>query len=70
MLGLFTRVAGLGLAAVMLGALVIVHLPAGFFLPNGIEFVLTLLAAAGALALTGPGAYSLDALFRGRRTEV
>lgn len=54
----------------MLGALVIVHLPAGFFLPNGIEFVLTLLAAAGALSLTGPGAYSLDALFRGRRTEV
>lgn len=69
-LGLFTRVAGLALAAVMLGALVIVHLPAGFFLPNGMEFVLTLLAAAAALALTGPGAYSLDALFRGRRMEA
>lgn len=69
-LGLFTRAAGLGLAAVMLGALVIVHLPAGFFLPNGIEFVLVLLSAAGSLALMGPGAYSVDALLRGRREEV
>lgn len=69
-LGLFTRVASLGLAAVMLGALVIVHLPAGFFLPNGSEFALTLLAAAAALALTGPGAYSLDAMIRGRGAEV
>ena len=40
--GAGTRVAGLALALNMLGALTMVHLPAGFFLPSGIEFVLTL----------------------------
>lgn len=40
-------------------------MPAGFFLPDGYEFVLTLLAATTALALTGPGALALDeVLFR------
>ena len=64
--GLFTRVAGVGLAVVMLGAMLMVHLAAGFFAPDGIEFTLTLFTAAIALVLTGPGEYSLDAL-RGRR---
>lgn len=51
----------------MLGALLIVHLDAGFFLPNGYEFVLALLGVAVTLALTGAGAYSLDARLDGRR---
>jgi putative oxidoreductase len=59
--GLLTRVAGIGLTAVMLGALAIVHLPAGFFLPNGYEFVLVLAGSATTLAITGAGRYSLDA---------
>lgn len=67
LLGLFTRVAGVALAAVMAGALLLVHLPAGFFLPGGFEFVLVLLSAAVALALTGAGAFSLDALRERRR---
>lgn len=69
-LGLFTRVAGLGLAGVMLGAILFVHLPAGFFLPEGMEFVLTLLAAATALSLLGPGGFSLDAALGRRRAEA
>jgi len=60
--GLLTRLAGAGLAVVMLGAVFLAHLPAGFFLPNGYEFVLTLFAAALALAATGAGRWSVDAL--------
>ena len=66
--GLFTRLAGVGLAADMLGAILIVHLPNGFFLPSGYEFVMLLGASAVTLALTGAGRYSIDALI-GRRPE-
>jgi putative oxidoreductase len=59
--GLLTRPAAAGLAATMLGAMVLVHLPAGFFMPNGVEFVLTLFGALVVLALTGAGAWSVDA---------
>lgn len=59
--GLLTRLAGVGLTAVMLGAMAIVHLPNGFFLPNGYEFVLVLGASATTLAVTGAGRHSLDA---------
>lgn len=65
--GLFTRLASVGLAITMLGAIFMVHLAGGFFLPNGAEFALSLLAAAVALVLTGPGDFSLDALLRRRR---
>ena len=68
--GLLTRLAGLGLTAVMFGAMVIVHLPAGFFLPNGYEFVLMLAASATTLAITGAGRYSVDALLARRRQPV
>lgn len=69
-LGLFTRLAALGLAINMLGAILLVHLAAGLFLPNGVEFALALFAAATALALTGPGAFSLDALLGRRRAQA
>lgn len=65
--GLLTRLAGVGLAIIMLGAIFTAHLPAGFFLPNGYEFVLTLFAASATLALTGPGRYSLDRLLAQRK---
>jgi putative oxidoreductase len=65
--GLLTRLAGAGLAINMLGAFLLVHLPAGFFLPNGYEFVLLLGASAIALTLSGAGRYSVDALLGRRR---
>ena len=65
--GLLTRLAGSGLAINMLGAFLLVHLPAGFFLPNGYEFVMLLAASAVTLALTGAGRYSIDALIARRR---
>src|SRR5688500_11138611 len=41
--GLLTRLVALGLAGVMLGAVLIAHLGGGFFLPDGYEFALALL---------------------------
>jgi putative oxidoreductase len=71
LLGLLTRFVTPALAVVMAGALLTAHLPAGFFLPNGYEFVLTLMAASVALALTGPGALALDnVLTRRERAQV
>jgi putative oxidoreductase len=68
--GLFSRLAGLALALDALGALLVVHAPSGFFLPQGIEFVLTLFAATLAIALMGGGAYSLDAALAQRRRRA
>ena len=68
LLGLFTRWAAIPLAINMLGAMLTVHLKAGFFLPNGYEFVLTLLAANVALALFGSGEASVDKLLEKTKT--
>jgi putative oxidoreductase len=59
-LGLFTRWAAWLLAIDMVVAILQVHLKGGFFLPQGYEYALALLAANIALALTGPGAASVD----------
>jgi putative oxidoreductase len=60
LLGLRTRIVALLLALEMLAALVTVHLPHGFFLPRGFEFVLTLLASCLTLVALGPGPLSVD----------
>ena len=65
-IGLLSRFAALGLAIDMLGAVLTVHLAAGFFLPKGYEFVLLLFAASLALASAGPGSFSIDAMRAGR----
>ena len=53
----------------MVVAAVTVHLKDGFFLPNGVEYVLTLFLASVALALTGSGAFSIDRLLEKRTQE-
>ncbi|WP_298587528.1 DoxX family protein [uncultured Kocuria sp.] len=59
--GLGTRAVAALLALVMLGALVLVHLPAGFFVADGgVELVLLLAAASALFALAGAGRWSLD----------
>lgn len=64
--GLLTRLAGLGLAVNMLGAILMVKRGGGFFAPKGYELELMLLAAAASLALTGAGGFSLDSLIARR----
>jgi putative oxidoreductase len=65
--GLLTRIASLGIAGLMIGAIFMVHLQNGFFMNwmgtqkgEGIEFHLLALAMAAALLLRGAGAFSLD----------
>ena len=66
-LGLLSRLFSIGLAFTMVGAILLVHLAGGFFMPTGIEFTLALLGSTVMLALAGAGAYSVDALLaRGR----
>ena len=67
--GLFTRWAALPLAFSMLVAALTVHLKGGFFLPNGVEYVLTLFVASVALALTGSGAWSVDRWLEARAAK-
>ncbi len=62
-LGLLTPVAGLLVLATMAVAIAKVHGPKGFFVQDGgYEYNLVLIIAAVALALVGPGAFSLDHL--------
>jgi putative oxidoreductase len=68
-IGLLTRLAAFGLALDMIGAILLVHLAGGFFLPSGYEFVLTLGAMALSLVLTGPGAFSIDEVLARRRSS-
>jgi putative oxidoreductase len=62
-LGLLTPVGAAAVLAAMIVAMVSVHLKNGFFAANnGIEIPFLYAAAALGLAVTGGGAYSLDAL--------
>ena len=70
--GLLTRVAALGIAAVMLGAILTVHRQHGFFMNwygnqqgEGIEYHVLAIGLAVALVLSGAGAWSLDAVIAG-----
>jgi putative oxidoreductase len=65
-LGIFTPVLGILFAIEMAGVIFFAKQDAGFFAPKGYEFELTLLVASLALALSGPGAFSLQKAFRRR----
>lgn len=67
--GLLTRVAALGIAAVMLGAILTVHGKHGFFMNwygnaqgEGFEYHVLVIGLAVALVLNGAGVWSLDAM--------
>jgi len=60
LIGLFTRLAALGISINMFVAILVVHIEAGFFNPNGYEYPLTLLFISVVIILTGPGTFSLD----------
>jgi hypothetical protein len=62
------QIAILGLAVHLL-AILTVHLKAGFFLPMGYEFTLTLLGATLGLALMGSGKASIDRALEQRRVS-
>ena len=63
--GAGTRIVAALLAADMLVAILTVHLKEGFFVPHGVEFVLTLLGGCLALVGLGAGPGSVDAMRRG-----
>ena len=65
--GLLTRLAALGLAIDMLGAILLVHAKNGFFMPTGAEFALACLALSTSVAIAGAGAWSLDTLIGGSK---
>ena len=63
--GLLSPFGSLAIIGAMLVAVVTVHLSKGFWVSKGgFEFNLTLIGASAALAITGPGAYSLDNALR------
>ena len=65
--GFWTRLAALPLAFSMGVAAATAHLRNGFFLPQGAEYVLTLLLVSVALSLTGSGAFSVDGMLAARK---
>jgi putative oxidoreductase len=63
-LGLLTPLAALAIVSAMMVAIATAHWPKGFWNGNGgFEYNLLIIAAAAALAATGPGRFSLDRAF-------
>jgi putative oxidoreductase len=73
LLGFLTRLAAIGLAAIMAGAIATVHLPHGFAINNpegqGYEYNVVLIGICLVLVLTGGGTLAVDRWFRLRRKQ-
>lgn len=76
LLGFLGRLAAIGIAIVMLGAIFTVHLPNGFFMNwmgsqkgEGIEYHLLVLGIVLALQFTGSGRWSVDRSMSGPLPE-
>ena len=67
--GIFTLPAGLLLTVDMIGVLLTAKRGAAFMGPKSYELELNLLAGAFALALAGPGMFSLSQLLRGKQSS-
>jgi putative oxidoreductase len=67
-IGLLTRVFAFLLIFDVAGAIFFFHAKNGFFVPTGIEFVLTLMVSSVAHALAGARTLSVDSMF-GRSSE-
>lgn len=75
--GALTRLAALGIVGEMIGAVLMVHLPNGFFMNwagnqkgEGFEYHLLAIAIAVALLVKGAGAYSVDGALTETRTGM
>jgi putative oxidoreductase len=70
-LGLLTRLAALGIIALMVGAIATVHWPHGFGLQQGgFEYNFAIIMMCICLVLSGPGPLAIDRFFRFRRRET
>ncbi len=69
-IGILTRFAAFGLAAIMTGAIFLVHLPNGFSnSQGGFEYPLVLGVISLAVVLTGSGAFGFDHWFKFRNKD-
>jgi putative oxidoreductase len=69
-LGFLTRLAALGIIAIMAGAIALVHLPKGFDnRQGGFEYNMLIIAACIVLVLQGGGNVAVDRFFRLRRKQ-
>jgi putative oxidoreductase len=68
--GFLTRLAALGLIAIMAGAIATIHLPNGFDIGKGsYEYNVVIIAVCLCLVLGGPGPIAVDRFFRLRRKQ-
>src|SRR5215471_6855408 len=70
-LGFLTRLAALGLAIIMVGAIHIVHWPHGFsILQRGYEYNFAIIVMCAAIFLLGGGTLAVDRIWRVRRRPL